>query len=266
MLCAGLISPDAAALDRGETGVVIEVVDGDTLLLDSGLEVRLIGLQAPKLPLGRPGFPTWPLAPEAKAALATLAGGRTVVLAYGGLRRDRYGRALAQVYRADGLWLQGAMIEDGHARVYSFADNRACARGLLALEAQARAERRGIWRLDAYRLRDAESLGADIDTYQIVEAPVLQAADVRGRVFLNFGPDRTTDFTATVAPRDTDLFAAAGIDLLALEGRVVRLRGWLTSWNGPNMELTHPEQVELADPNADFSEAIVSPCADGPID
>ena len=46
-------------------GVVTQVTDGDTVVLDSGLVVRMIGTQAPKLPLGRDGFPTWPLAPEA---------------------------------------------------------------------------------------------------------------------------------------------------------------------------------------------------------
>ena len=50
----------------------VEVVDGDTVVLEDGRRVRLVGIQAPKLPLGRPGFERWPLADEAKHALESL--------------------------------------------------------------------------------------------------------------------------------------------------------------------------------------------------
>jgi micrococcal nuclease len=61
------ISPPAAGalelpaeLAPGGGGRVVEVIDGDTVVLGDGREVRLVGIQAPKLPLGRAGFPTWP--------------------------------------------------------------------------------------------------------------------------------------------------------------------------------------------------------------
>jgi endonuclease YncB( thermonuclease family) len=256
-------SAQGAELVRGEAGVVAHVVDGDTFVLDGGLEVRLIGLQAPKLPLGRRGFPTWPFAPESRAALVELVKGRTVELSYGGARRDRYGRALAQVHLADGTWVQGEMIRWGFARVYSFKDNRACVSKLLSLEAEARAAQRGLWGLNAYRVRAVPDTYDEIDTYQLVEGIVREAAEVKGRVFLNFGDDWRTDFTATVAPGDVAAFDEEGIDLTSLGGKKVRLRGWLTSWNGPNMVLTHPEQLErpaFAEPP---EEATMSPCVDG---
>src|SRR5262245_858154 len=56
-------SPEELA--PGGEAEVSEIIDGDTLRLDDGREVRLVGTQAPKLPLGRPNFPTWPLAEEA---------------------------------------------------------------------------------------------------------------------------------------------------------------------------------------------------------
>ncbi|WP_200343911.1 thermonuclease family protein [Rhodovibrio sodomensis] len=71
-------------LDVGERRRVTEIVDGDTLFLSDGREVRLVGLQAPKLPLGRPDFEPWPLSDAAKAALSRLVLGRTVTLAYPG--------------------------------------------------------------------------------------------------------------------------------------------------------------------------------------
>ena len=49
------------------SGKVVEIVNGDTLILKDGHEVRLEGIQAPKLPLGRRNFKTWPLADDAKS-------------------------------------------------------------------------------------------------------------------------------------------------------------------------------------------------------
>ena len=133
-----------AGLEAGRTARVSGVVDGDTVALDDGVTVRLVGIQAPKLPLGRPGFVAWPLADEAKAALEALALGRRVTLYYGGRRTDRYGRALAHLYRDDGLWIQGELLALGMARVYSFQDNRAIVPSMLARDAAARMARLGV--------------------------------------------------------------------------------------------------------------------------
>ena len=71
-LAAPRAAPWAAALEAGGSALIVSVTDGDTLTLDDGTVVRLVGIQAPKLPLGRPGFEAWPLADEARAALEEL--------------------------------------------------------------------------------------------------------------------------------------------------------------------------------------------------
>ncbi|MCH6590875.1 MAG: thermonuclease family protein [Proteobacteria bacterium] len=150
-------APAATALEAGESAGVARVVDGDTVVLDRAIgtatEVRLVGIQAPKLPLGRPGFPTWPLAGEAKRALERLVLGRRVTLSFGGRRMDRHGRLLAHLHAADGAWIQGELLRLGLARVYSFADNRALIPEMLALERRARAAGRGIWGHPFYAIR-----------------------------------------------------------------------------------------------------------------
>ena len=221
------------------------VVDGDTLVLDDGRELRLVGLQAPKLPLGRRGFRAWPLAEEAKAALEALALGRRLGLAFTGRREDRHGRRLAHLLREDGLWIQGALLERGLARVYSFSDNRALVAEMLARERAARAAGLGIWGHPFYAPRRAEAAAADIGSFQLVEGRVLEAAKVRGRVYLNFGADRKTDFTISVAPKAWKLFEAEGIAPEDYRGRRLRVRGWLKAHNGPAIAATHPEQIEV---------------------
>lgn len=232
----------------GEQGRVIEIVDGDTVVLNTGLEIRLVGVQAPKLPLGRPGFVPWPLADEAKSFLSNLVLGRELTLSYGGRDRDRYDRALAHLHLPDGTWVQEALLRAGMARVCSFADNRTCVDELLQFERAGRAAGHGMWSDPWYRVRSGPDTFNLIDSFQVVEETVVSAAIVRRRAFLNFGEDYRTDFTVTIAPKDLKLFEAAGIDLAALSGRTVRVRGWIQAYNGPNIVLTHPEQLEIIGP------------------
>jgi endonuclease YncB( thermonuclease family) len=231
-------------LRDGGHAVVAEAVDGDTVLLADGREVRFVGIQAPKLPLGRPGFEKWPFADEARNAVAAMTLGRRVTLYYGGRETDRYGRALAHLVTEDGTWLQGALLRRGLARVYSFADNRALVREMLTLETEARDTRRGIWRLDWYAVTPQHAAARRIGQFALIEGRVVATAAIRGRGFVNFGPDYRTDFTASIAPRDLKTFTSEGIDLARYEGRLVRVRGWVKSYNGPMIEVTHPEQIE----------------------
>ena len=250
---AGAQSPDTGSRDAAafatlaiaETETVVEIVDGDTLVLADGRQVRLVGLQAPKLPLGRPGFKAWPLAEDAKAVLGELTLGRAVTLGYGGRRGDRHGRALAHLFDETGLWIQGALIDRGMARIYSFSDNRALVPEMLAREAAARAAGRGIWALHAYAVRDAAAVPARLSGFELVEGRVAETATVRKRTYLNFGADWRSDFTVSLAPKARKLFEAEGIDPLSYRGKLVRVRGWLKSYNGPLIEATHPEQIEV---------------------
>ena len=251
---------DSGALESGGTAIVREIVDGDTLIAEmTGTEaatppeaangakipIRLVGIQAPKLPLGRPDFEPWPLGDAAKAALSKLALGRTLRLAFGGAKLDRHGRLLAQLYTADGTWIQGEMLSAGMARVYTFADNRALAADMYAHERDARAARRGIWAERFYAVRTPDELDKLTGTFQLVEGRVVRAALVRSRGYLNFGEDWKTDFTVEIPPAAQALFRRAGFDVAALSGKRIRVRGWIESFHGPMIEANHPEQIEV---------------------
>jgi endonuclease YncB( thermonuclease family) len=254
-LLGGLCLAEACDLSPPEAGKVAAVLDGETLKLADGRTVRLIGAKAPMPPLGWRGDDPWPLVDEAKDALSALAFGKTVELRFGGLRQDRHGHLLAQVFVVDGgnrLWLQEQLLAKGLARVYSFADNRACIAELLAREKEARAKRLGVWASYVYRIEqalDVQRLGRLIHSYQLVEETVMAVGEGGGRLYLNFTPDWRSDFTVSVDRKDASAFAAAGIDLRALAGRRLRARGFLAWRNGPTIEATHPEQIELLPEN-----------------
>ena len=116
---------------------------------------------------------------------------------------------------------------------------------MLARERTARAAGLGIWAHPFYALRRAEAAAEAIGSFQLVEGRVLEAAKVRGRVYLNFGEDWKTDFTISIAPKAWKLFEAEGIAPQDYRGRRLRVRGWLKSLNGPMIAATHPEQIEV---------------------
>jgi endonuclease YncB( thermonuclease family) len=238
-------------LSVAEWGRVIEVIDGDTLVLATGKQVRLVGIQAPKLPLGRRGFTAWPLAPEAKVALEVLTLGREVGLAEGdGATRDRHDRRLAHLVTREGLWIQGRLLEMGLARVYSFSDNRAGVAQMLSIERAARASGRGIWSHPFYGLRkanDHDALWPLIDSFQIIAGRVAAVHEAKSATYINFGEDWRSDFSLRIASADRRAFRDAGIDLTALAGKLVRVRGWLSAYNGPSLKVDHPEQLEILD-------------------
>lgn len=255
-----LWSPNAlpagtAARDEA-TAVVVDVTDGNTAMLDRpvmGSQVlRLAGIEAPHI---AEEDERWPLAEDARRTLAELALGHPVQLSFEGLPLDRYRRLVAHAHRESRsgeaqsretrVWLQGEMLARGMARVRSLPDNRSRAATMLVAERDARSDRRGIWAHPFYRIRTPDEAEADIDSFQIVEGIVLDRARVRDRVYLNFGADWRTDFTVSIETRLLPAFEEAALDPMALKGRKIRVRGWIESRNGPLIEATHPEQIEI---------------------
>jgi len=239
-------------LKTGETGRVVRIIDGDSFVMtlddERELSLRLSAIQAPHIK--RRSEKAWPYASESMAALAALIKGRDVQLSYGGETRDRYGRATAQVHTLDGsgesdLWVQGEMIRLGLARVFSWKGDLADIAALYELEMRARERGRGIWRNEFYDVRkpDPDPLAQFVDSVQIVEGIVISTADVRGRIYLNFGSDYKTDFTIAIAKKHARAFAA--IDPLNLIGARLRVRGWIEMINGPMIWLDHPGRLEV---------------------
>ncbi|MBL4871153.1 MAG: thermonuclease family protein [Robiginitomaculum sp.] len=252
---AKIISPDIQISgELGERLEVERVIDGDSLVLDGGLRVSLAGIQTPKMAWPEKGYEAWPLAVEAKTYLRSLVKGKTLQLYYNGDQRDRYGRAIAQVWIAStNQWLQEEMVRAGYARVYSQSGHSMDTRRLYKAEERARAKKLGIWddantnNYYAVRRPDPNPLAQYVDSVQIVEGIVISAANVRGTIYLNFGSDYKTDFTVAISKKNARKFAKQGFDPLALEGAKIRVRGYIEITNGPIIWLSDLWRLEVLD-------------------
>ena len=130
-----VLSALAPALAADLEGRVVAIVDGDTLDLLTAeqrtVRVRLAEIDAPE---HRQAFGT-----RAREALSDLAFGKAARAEL--VDRDRWGRAVGRVYVGD-LEVNADLVRQGFAWVFRKYRHRPA---LLELEADAKANRRGLW-------------------------------------------------------------------------------------------------------------------------
>ena len=127
---------------------VTRVLDGDTIVLDNGETVRLIGVDAPEI--HHPETPVQRFGEEATEFLERLTKGFECTLEYEPNNiRDLYGRLLAYVFVGDRL-ANAEMIRRGYAYTYTRFPFRRQAE-FITLEREAREHQYGLWHLS---LRD----------------------------------------------------------------------------------------------------------------
>jgi micrococcal nuclease len=123
---------------------VTRVVDGDTIVVDDGERVRLIGIDTPESV--KPDSPVECFGLEASRRLSQLLPvGIRVDLVADVEPTDRYDRTLAYVYLPDGRFVNGLLVSEGFAFAYTVPPNVAHADELVRLQGEARAADRGLW-------------------------------------------------------------------------------------------------------------------------
>ena len=119
------------------------VVDGDTLILDNGEKVRLIGINTPEMH-GDSGVAE-PFAVDAKVALTNIIGNKTVSIVQGKEAKDQYGRTLAYVMVNKKQDVQQMMLASGYAYVVAFPPNIDRLSQYMDAEKLARDKGLGLW-------------------------------------------------------------------------------------------------------------------------
>jgi endonuclease YncB( thermonuclease family) len=228
-----------AAVSFAETARVARVLDGDSLRLTDGRELRLIGINAPEH--GQDGRPDEPLAREARALLKHLVEGKTIGVTYDLERQDRYRRTLVHATLNDGTSVQQAMLRAGLAFAVAIPPNLAQLDDHQRAEAEARREQRGVWAHQYFAPRAAAQLGAADTGFRFVRGRIARIGRGRHSIYLALD-DR---FALAIALADWHYF---GGDPEHLVGREVVARGWVSAHeNRLRLRLSHPAMWELSD-------------------
>ena len=241
------------ALQVVGTATVTEVLDGRSFVLEDGREVRLPNLEVPLLGASRQTDAQGGAAAAARAALQTLLTGQSVELRQMRAASDRYGRVIADAYIVqNGVPSSVAeeMVARGFARVSIEGSHAACAARFFAKEETPRRAKLGLWADPYYALVRAESFRDLVDRrghFTVVEGTVISVRESAGTIYVNFGRRWSEALTVTIAKRSERNLVAAGLNPRNLENLRVRVRGWVEERNGPRIEVSRPEQIEIAE-------------------
>jgi micrococcal nuclease len=230
--------------DPGAT-VVSRVYDGDTIELSDGRHIRYIGIDAPETGGKRPAEFGGDEATELNERFVA---GRDVRLEFDRELVDRYGRTLAYVFVDDTL-VNREMVLAGTALAVPYPPNVKYQEELARAMDEARREGRGLWADTGRWMLRADDAADYIGLSKTVVGRVLSTGAIGAGIFLNFGPDYKTDFTAFIPADDLGYFSAAGIPDPAefFRGKTVEVTGTLYEKNGPSVTLRHPGQIYVRD-------------------
>lgn len=138
--------------------LVKRAVDGDTLELEDGTRVRLIGIDTPEMHESRKLYRDAKRAQEDTATIQKLGRqayeftkklveGKRVSLEFDVERQDRYGRLLAYVYlKDDGTFVNAEIIKQGYASLLTIPPDVKYTDLFQELYREARENRRGLWK------------------------------------------------------------------------------------------------------------------------
>jgi len=232
-------APAVCAAHNAITAAVKSVIDGRTLTLNDGREIRLAAIEG--------------VESTAQAALSALVTGRDIIFSPLVPVKDRYGRLNMRAFLADGdapQSVEASLIAKGAALAAPRGDDDGCMALLRNAERTARAGKLGLWSDAARSAMHAENPAALMTAqgkFAVVEGKVLSVRESGGTLYVNFGRRWSEDFTVTILKRNARKFADAGVEPKSLERRNVRVRGFIEERGGPWIEAAIPEQIEIAD-------------------
>lgn len=241
------ITADFSSLSQPETVKVRQVIDPLTFTIRQDDRIfRLVSLDLP----GQTSYDPTNNATQAKALLVKLIEGKDIHI-YQTKNRTK-GRINAMGHNLvhaetiqDKIWAQGTLLSAGLARVKTTSSNPELAKQMYKAEQKARTEKKGLWENERYTVLTPETSHNAAKTFQIVEGKILNTAIRKNRFYLNFGTDWKEDFTISISPEKRKDFAKQGYNPLEWNGKHIRVRGWLDSYNGPYIEIDHPEALEF---------------------
>jgi micrococcal nuclease len=135
-------SADKTLASAEESAKVERVIDGDTIKLESGQVVRLIGIDAPESVA--PEKPVQCFGPEASEESKRLLEGKEIRMEKDVSEKDQYGRLLRYVWVGD-IFVNDYLVRNGFARADNFPPDEKFKAEFSQAQAEAKNNKRGLW-------------------------------------------------------------------------------------------------------------------------
>jgi micrococcal nuclease len=215
---------------------VKQVFDGDTIVLEDGRKIRLLGINTPEV--RHRNEPAQAGGEEAKRWLIGKLQQRKVRLELDHEKTDKYGRTLAHVITDNKEHINLQLVAAGLAAVNIYPPNLRYVDELVKAQNQAEQSQLGIWARPEYAARPADSISAaDHAGWMRLTGKVMAIRNSRKYIYLVFS-DR---FEARIERKWLSLFP----DINAYLGQPLEVRGWVNKYKvGFSMLIRHPSAIK----------------------
>ncbi|MDE1461763.1 thermonuclease family protein [Spartinivicinus poritis] len=199
-----------------QSAALAKVLDGDTLLLETGEKVRLIGINTPEHATEKRRAE--PFAKQATRAVKVFFNNQhTIKLQRGREPKDHYGRTLAYVARSDGMLLSEYLVSYGLAFYLAIPPNLQLLPCLMKAERQARRQQTGLWEhYQPITVQNIKQAG-----FSLVAGKVEKVSQAANGVWI----DLVGKLTLFIPRNNLKYFSRSSFD--QIKGRQVEVRGWL---------------------------------------
>jgi len=227
---------------------VVEVIDGDTIKLESGKLLRYIGIDTPevRIKVGNDFiYDPQPLSLEATELNRELVEGKFVRIEFDVQRYDKYGRLLGYCF-IDDVFVNSKLIEDGLATVYTYPPNVKYTESFVSAQKKARAQDKGLWQ--GYEVIESGDAHKFINQTKAVRGQVLNSYKTEKVLFLNFGTNHKTDFTVVIFKNCFKYFDDLNISPDTFyKGKIIEVSGRIKEYNGPEIIVCGPNEIKVID-------------------
>lgn len=220
------------------------VYDGDTVVLEDGRKIRLLGINTPEIQ--HRDNPADAGGDEAKRWLTDKLKNTKVRLETGTEKTDKYGRTLAHLFTENKDHINLQLVEAGLAAVNIYPTELFYISELIKAQNQAEQAKRGIWGRPEYAAIPVASLTeAGHPGWTRLVGKVTNIRKTRKSVYLEFSPTLSaaegTVFEARIESQWQDLFP----DINGYLGKTIEVRGWLNKSKGHlSMLIRHPSAIK----------------------
>jgi len=133
------------AIEGLEQIQVQRVIDGDTIMVEGDIRVRLIGVDTPETV--KADQVVEPYGKEASEYTKDVLEGTVVYLERDVSDVDQYGRALRYVFLEDGTLFNELLIKEGYGKVVTYPPDVKYTERLMEAQVHARENNKGLWGL-----------------------------------------------------------------------------------------------------------------------
>ncbi len=224
---------------------VTAVEDFPVLRLKSGHQLVLSGVERPATHAQAQKASQLKLEPS-RNWLANQLIGQEVIIQPTDQNYDIFGRIHGLIKVKKQEWTNIQLLQQGLARLQSRAGFNIKQEDFFQAEQQARQKKIGLWGKGSFKIYNADDYQGPTEGFIIAEGTLVNVSNRSTYIYLNFGENWRTDFTAAV-PRKNNHFDSEISKLKDLIGRKIQVRGVIEKWNGPFMRITLPDHIITLD-------------------